>query len=65
VINQSKVYVSSNSSSDVLAVPFQTIVEMVPNDYVEVWNNDIVVQEISNSFFEFDSQLILVTVGFE
>jgi hypothetical protein len=37
VINQSKVYVSSNSSSDVLAVPFQTIVEMVPNDYVEVW----------------------------
>jgi hypothetical protein len=37
VINQSKIYVSSNSSSDVLAVPFQTIVEMAPNDYVEVW----------------------------
>jgi hypothetical protein len=35
VINQSKVYVSSNLL--VLAVPFQTIVEMVPNDYVEVW----------------------------
>jgi hypothetical protein len=47
-------------------VPFQTIVEMVPNDYVEVWNfNDIVVQEISNSFFEFDSQLILTVKGFE
>ena len=37
VVNQSKVYVSSNSTSDVLAVPFQTIVEMAPNDYVEVW----------------------------
>lgn len=37
VVNQSKVYVSSNSSTDVLAVPFQTIVEMAPNDYVEVW----------------------------
>lgn len=37
VINQSKIYVSSNSSSDVLAVPFQTIVEISPNDYVEVW----------------------------
>lgn len=37
VVNQSKVYVSSNSSTDVLAVPFQTIIEMAPNDYVEVW----------------------------
>jgi hypothetical protein len=37
VVNQSKVYVSSNSTSDVLAVPFQTIVELAPNDYVEVW----------------------------
>lgn len=37
VINQSKIYVSSNSTSDVLAVPFQTIVELSPNDYVEVY----------------------------
>ncbi|WP_074722094.1 hypothetical protein [Flavobacterium frigoris] len=37
VINQSKVYVSSNSTSDVLAVPFQSIVELAPNDYVEVF----------------------------
>jgi hypothetical protein len=37
VINQSKIYVSSNSTSDVLAVPFQTIVELAPNDYVEVY----------------------------
>jgi hypothetical protein len=37
VINQSKIYVSSNSTTDVLAVPFQTIVELAPNDYVEVY----------------------------
>lgn len=37
VLNQSKVYVSSNSTTDVLAVPFQTIVELSPNDYVEVF----------------------------
>lgn len=37
VLNQSKVYVSSSSTSDVLAVPFQTIVELSPNDYVEVF----------------------------
>jgi hypothetical protein len=37
VLNQSKVYVSSNSTSDVLAVPFQTIVELSPNDYMEVF----------------------------
>ena len=37
VINQSKIYVLSNSSNDVLAVPFQTIVELSPNDYVEVY----------------------------
>jgi hypothetical protein len=37
VINQSKVYVSSNSTSDILAVPFQTVVELSPNDFVEVY----------------------------
>jgi hypothetical protein len=37
VINQSKVYVSSNSTSDILAVPFQTVVELAPNDFVEVY----------------------------
>ncbi len=37
VINQSKIYVLSNSSNDVLSVPFQTIVELAPNDYVEVY----------------------------
>jgi hypothetical protein len=31
-----KVYVSSNLAL-CTQVPFQTIVEMVPNDYVEVW----------------------------
>ena len=36
-INLSKVYVSSNTTNDILAVPFQTITEMSPNDYVEVW----------------------------
>ena len=37
VINQSKIYAYSNSTSDILAVPFQTIVELAPNDYVEVY----------------------------
>ena len=36
-INLSKVYVSSNTTNDILAVPFQTITEMSPNDYIEVW----------------------------
>lgn len=37
VVNQSKVYVSSNSTTDVLAVPFQSIIELAPNDYIEVF----------------------------
>lgn len=37
VVNQSKVYVNSNSTTDILAVPFQTIVELSPNDYIEVF----------------------------
>ena len=38
VINQSKVYLSSAvNSSDVLAVPIQTIVELNTNDYIEVY----------------------------
>lgn len=37
VINQSKVYVNSNSTTDILAVPIQTIVELSPNDYIEVF----------------------------
>lgn len=37
VVNQSKVYVNSNSTTDVLAVPFQSIIELAPNDYIEVF----------------------------
>ncbi|WP_339838960.1 hypothetical protein [uncultured Flavobacterium sp.] len=37
VVNQSKVYVNSNSTTDILAVPLQSIVELSPNDYVEVF----------------------------
>ena len=37
VVNQSKIYVSSNSTTDVLAIPFQSIVELFPNDYIEVY----------------------------
>lgn len=37
IINQSKIYVLSNSSNDVLAVPLQTIVELSPNDYIEIY----------------------------
>ena len=37
VVNQSKVYVNSNSTNDVLAVPIEAIVEMNTNDYVEVF----------------------------
>lgn len=37
VVNQSKVYVSSNSTVDILAVPIEAIVEMSSNDYIEVF----------------------------
>ena len=37
VLNQSKVYVSSNSSSDIIAIPIASTVELSPNDYVEVY----------------------------
>jgi hypothetical protein len=37
VVNQSKVYVSSNSVSDILAVPIEAIVEMSANDFIEVY----------------------------
>lgn len=37
VINQSKVYVRSNSSNDVLAIPLVATVELSTNDYVEIW----------------------------
>jgi hypothetical protein len=37
VVNQSKVYVSSNSTVDILAVPIEAVVEMNANDYIEVF----------------------------
>lgn len=37
VINQSKVYVNSNSSSDIIAIPIVTTVELNSNDYLEVY----------------------------
>ncbi|UQD55220.1 hypothetical protein [Flavobacterium sp. K5-23] len=37
VINQSKVYVNSNSSSDIIAIPIVTTVELTTNDYIEVF----------------------------
>jgi hypothetical protein len=37
VINQSKVYVRSNSLNDILASPLAATVELSTNDYVEVW----------------------------
>jgi len=37
VVNQSKVYISSNSTVDILAVPIEAIVEMSSNDYIEVF----------------------------
>jgi hypothetical protein len=37
IINQSKVYVNSNSTSDILAVPIEVLVELSTNDYVEVF----------------------------
>ncbi|MEO8235503.1 MAG: hypothetical protein ABI549_08830 [Flavobacterium sp.] len=37
VINSSKVYINSNSTSDVLALPIEAIVELSANDYIEVF----------------------------
>jgi hypothetical protein len=37
VVNQSKVYINSNSTTDILAVPIEAIVEMGSNDYIEVF----------------------------
>jgi hypothetical protein len=37
VVNQSKVYVRSNSINDILASPLAATVELSTNDYVEVW----------------------------
>ena len=37
VVNQSKVYVRSNSGNDILAAPLAATVELSTNDYVEVW----------------------------
>jgi hypothetical protein len=37
VVNQSKVYVRSNSVNDILASPLAATVELSTNDYVEVW----------------------------
>lgn len=37
VINQSKVYLNSNSVNDILAPPIETIVELTTNDYIEVF----------------------------
>jgi hypothetical protein len=37
IVNQSKVYISSNSSSDIVAIPLVSTVELAPNDYIEVW----------------------------
>jgi hypothetical protein len=37
VINQSKVYLNSNSVNDILAPPIETIVELTTNDYIEVY----------------------------
>jgi hypothetical protein len=37
VINQSKVYVNSNSTNDILAIPLVTTVELTTNDYIEVF----------------------------
>ena len=37
IIPKSKVYIRSNSTVDILAVPIPTIVELSTNDYVEVY----------------------------
>lgn len=37
VVNQSKVYLNSNSTTDILAAPIEAVVEMSTNDYVEVF----------------------------
>jgi hypothetical protein len=37
VINQSKTYVFSTNTTDLRSFPIQTIVELSPNDYVEVY----------------------------
>ena len=37
VINRSKTYIYTTNSSDIFAVPLQTVVELSPNDYVEVY----------------------------
>lgn len=37
VINKSKVYIKANSTSDLLAIPLNTLTEMSPNDYLEVF----------------------------
>ena len=37
IINKSKVFVRSNSTVDVLALPIQTILELLTNDYIEIF----------------------------
>lgn len=37
IISKSKVYVRSNSTTDVLAIPIQTVVEMSTNDFIEIY----------------------------
>ncbi len=37
VINQSKVYVRSNSVNDILAVPIVVTTELTTNQYIEIW----------------------------
>ncbi len=37
VINQSKVYINSNSTTDILALPIEAIVDLSTNDYIEVY----------------------------
>lgn len=37
IINQSKVYLNSNSVNDILAPPIEAIVELTTNDYIEVF----------------------------
>ena len=37
IISKSKVYVRSNSTTDVLAIPIRTVVEMTTNDFIEIY----------------------------
>ncbi|NHN27452.1 hypothetical protein FIA58_017365 [Flavobacterium jejuense] len=37
VINRSKTYIYTTNTNDIFAFPLQTVVEMSPNDYVEVY----------------------------